>query len=411
MLLLLSLPAPGGVLISFPLDGHYRPGRYMPVRVAGNETHAVTIRAEGTVPSEFVPAANAEAIVPWLMVTSSVRHSSWASAGSRQTPIELPLHALGDDERLVGLAGEDAAIAGTLFPDKKIIPVSLELSQPLPGPAMAWEALDAVLLSESAFSRLDQRQWQTLVAAGTALVVRSPRPPDVRWPWKQIGADWVLWLRPAGPEGVIEPDAFIPTYGWQRGWPAPFRRHAIIAGAIFCILATGIALWRSRWAVVAFLVFCAVAAAGVAWWYGRQPPVLQLTGGVEVVDGPVVQQDLWTWTSPVRLVEATSHLALLTHPAFTSSAQIEMTGIRLVCPAGEQGYRFDYRLDRGQSLAFVSRSIQMQSVARHLSPASGPMKDLAEALYVRPPDRILGQYVSGTTTAPIVVVRRKLARD
>jgi len=216
------------VTISLPLEGHYRPGRYMPVRVAiGNDGGAITLSAAGAVPTELEASANRDAIVPWLAVTAALRDPRWISAGSGSHSIRLPLRVLDENEELVGVAGEDPGAARSVFPAKTIVPIALDLSQPRPGPAEAWEALDALVLSEAAFVRLKKAQWQTFAAAGTAVVVRSAHVPADGWPWRKVGDYWVLWRQPVGPDSLLEPDVYLPTYGWERGWPASFRRQAI----------------------------------------------------------------------------------------------------------------------------------------------------------------------------------------
>src|SRR5438105_2049464 len=97
---------------------------------------------------------------------------------------------------------------------------------------------------------------------------RSPaaRAPDDRWPWQRQGEYWVLRYEPAGPRDGIEPAAYGPTFGMDRGMPFATRRSIVLLAAAFAIVALGLTLWRSRWAVAAVVLLSALVAAGVAAW-------------------------------------------------------------------------------------------------------------------------------------------------
>src|SRR5579864_6347742 len=251
LLLLCGLHEAGaGVNVSLPLEGYYRVGRYMPVRVATTQPGAFTLQAGGTMPTQIALPAGGDAIVPWLAVSESAGQADWSIAGAVNQSIDLPLRALRDDERLVATASQDPSAAATLFPGMKIVAVPLDLSRPLLQPAQAWECLDAVVLSEGAAARVTEPQRQLLLAAGVALVIHCPQRPDSRWPWQHRGDCWILKLPSGGPSAIVEPAAYGPTYEWERGWPAPFRRAVLLAGLLFCILAAAAMLWRSRYAVL-----------------------------------------------------------------------------------------------------------------------------------------------------------------
>lgn len=397
--------------VSLPLEGHYRPGKFMPVHVAiGEADGPITLRAAGAVPTEVQAPAGRDAIFPWLPVTGAIRGVHCESSGSGGESIDLPIRALAENERLVGVAGGDADAARPLFPGKTIVPIALDLSQTLPGPPCAWETLDALVLSEAAFARLSQNQWQTLAAAGTGLIVHSSERPDGAWPWQKVGNDWVLWHPPAGPDSLTEDEVYMPTYGWERGWPASFRRRAILLAVLFSIFVTALALWRSRWTVVALLGFCAITAGGLAWWYSRLSPMLELLRGVMVLDDSVAQYDLWSWRSPVHETDDSMPSVGLTHPYFASAQQLEQTGIRLIYRASDGRVQFAYHLDRGQSIAFLTRWLIARPQLLALQPAAGAMRDFAEQFYLSPSARILGQYVAdsrdGTGQVPVVVLGR-----
>jgi hypothetical protein len=407
--LALALCVPGAVgqtLVSFPTEGRFRPGRYMPVRVqrdAGAGT--LTLEARGMVPTSLATnGAPDVVVVPWLAVSDSVTDARWTAADGGHHSIGTPLHALADDERLVAYAGTPPGDGKVLFPGKTIAPVELDLSRPLLEPPEAWECLDAIVLSGAAFTRLDDSQLTTLLAGGTAIAVRSHARPVGKWPWEQIGDDWVLRFDPAGPASIIEPAAYSPTYEWERGWPATFRRRVFLAAVLFCLIGGAVLLWRSRWAAVAFIALSCLFVAAFAGWYARQSPMLQLAAVMRIDNAPVTQFDLWTWHSPVRAMDGSFPAAGATWPVFASGRQPEQTHTRLQCAPDGRPDRFLFHLDPGQSLAFLSRNLRIDSPAPPaLVPARGPFVDLATTLYLRPGDLLAGQYTARESVSVIVL--------
>lgn len=368
------------------------------------------LRARGMLPTSLAADGPPDVIVPWLALSDSISDAQWEGGDGGGHSLATPLHALSDDERLVGFAGTSPGEGRLLFPGKTIVPVELDLSRPLLEPAEAWECLDAVVLSAAACARLDESHLATLLAGGTLIAVRSDTRPDARWPWTQVGKDWVLRFSPAGPPSIIEPAAYSPTYDWERGWPATFRRRVFLAAVLFCLLGGAVLLWRSRWTAIAFLVLSCLVVAAFGTWYGRQSPMLQLSAGVRIDDGPVTQFDLWTWQSPMRSADGSFPAAGLTRPALASARQAEQTQIRLECSHDGRPERFLFHLDPGQSLAFRSRDLRLDAPAPPaLSPARGPFADLASTLYLRSGQNIGGEYVAraygSSQSVPVIVLR------
>jgi hypothetical protein len=414
LLALLLIPAAlarGQVSVSLPLQGHFRPGRYMPVRLqTRGYSGSVTIAARGAVPTEYPAAGNADVVVPWLVLVSGPGEVQVSAAGHPK----LSLHALADDERLVAVAGEEGDAAPSLFPGLKIVAVPLDLSRPLLDPPQAWESLDAVVLSEAAAQQLKSRQIDVLASAGVALAVRASHPPDHRWPWKRQGNLWVLRYDPAGPSHAIEPAGYTPTYGWERGWPVAFRRQLLFAALVFVLLAVGLALWRSRWAAIAMILFCAVAAGLFGWWHARKSPMLMLAGGIIVSDGPVAQVDLWHWFSPLRETAGQFPADGLTYPILSDLRDATQTQFRLVCAADGSPASFTFRLAPREALAFLTRLLRTETTHPALAPAAEPFKRFAEDLYLRPGESIAGQFLAADPISgrpiPIVLARRGTAR-
>src|SRR5205823_1342574 len=105
-------------VITLPLEGHYRVGRYMPVRVVGE---AAPLEADGAVPTAPPPgAAGMDGVFPWL----PVRQVSIPEAGGS---FLTQLKPLADDEVLVAVVGDESqrprAAVDRLFPGRRVVPV------------------------------------------------------------------------------------------------------------------------------------------------------------------------------------------------------------------------------------------------------------------------------------------------
>lgn len=391
-------------MISLPTEGHYRRGRYMPVRVEGaTPTDSISVLGGGTIPTEINHPDSPAFTIPWLIAGDLITDPRWQAAGG---PPQLPLvlHPLASDERLVGFAGTSQELAQLLFPGNTIVPVQLDESELLE-PVEAWECLDAVVLSSSAAARLDEARLATLLAGGTIIAVRSDAAPTGHWPWQRRGGYWVLQYRPAGPQPIVEPEAYQPTYSWDRGWPGAFRRRVLFAAVLFSILSLASLLYRSRWTAITFVAVCLVFIAALAVWSSRQSPVLQLSSAVRVEAGPISQFDLWTWQSPVRAADVSFRVSGLTEPFLASIKQIDETRLRLVCQSNGRPAQFDCHLEPMQSLAFLSRQVRPSSALPVLTAAPARSLDFAEALYPRPQSRVVGQYLAGAAGTPVTVIQ------
>ena len=387
-LLVSSQVTRAGVTISFPLEGYYRPGRYMPVHLSATGNETITLRATGSVPTQVSAAANVDLIVPWLTL-ETVRNAHWSSSLSGDHLLDS-LKPLPDDQRLVGLVGDDGSAANLLFPNQKIIPVTLDASAPLLTPAAAWETLDGVLLDVAAAARLKPVQISTILAARTIIAVRSDTLPDKTWPWERRGPFWVLRHPPVGPTSPLTADAYTPTYDWQRGWPADFHRQVLLAAALFSILALGVTLYRSRFMLVALGGLCVIAVAGFAWWYRRQPANLTMIANVWVRDGSLTQRDTWRWESAVRPVDRSSLSPYLSHPVFVSTRQIEQTKARLLVSDAGGRWVYTYHVEPYTSLAFLTRGVWPSGSRPPLDPSATPFPQFVQQLYLGEEEKLVG---------------------
>ena len=411
LLLALAGHAPGEVQVSLPLEGYYRPGRFMPVHVKVQaERNVISLHAIDSLPTLFQINGNNEGIVPWLTTGNSVREAAW-EAGGVGHPIELTLHPLNDRQKLVAIAGADSQIALALFPDMTVIAIPLDISRPVLKPASAWESLDAAVLSSTAMAQLDDEQIQTLLAAGTYLVVRSVTRPDIRWPWKQSGANWILKHQPAGPAGCIDADVYGPTYSWDRGWPKRFRREIIIWATLFCIVFLAVSLWRSRWTAWGCATACIVAALVFGLRYSRQSPVLELQTAVGVNDQKLTQLDLWSWRTTLRETDVHMPTGGLTSPILATAGQAEQLNVQLICAPDGNPREIRCHLKPGQSIALRRRLVIPVRSFGGLSTIPEDWRQFAQDLYTQPGDRIMGEIIIRDPTTdesiPAIVVNRQ----
>jgi len=423
------LSALAQITVTFPLEGHYRPGRYMPVHVLGSATgKEFTLQSDGSLPLSISTASGSvDVTAPWLTTSSSLQNAVWIENGEH--PLATGFEPLTDNQRLVALAGIEAAEARAIFSDAEIVPVHLDVTDPLPGSPAAWEALDGLMLDENAAARVTNHQLRTLLAAGTTVAIRSDRRPGGTWPWKRAGAYWVVAHLRAGPESLIEPAAYGPTYGWVRGLPWPTRRRALLGGLIVCVLLIGaafpplrrirgissgpfslspgtageaqisaraassdVSLTASRNGVLA--VGSVAIATSLLWiaWQGRQPPLSTLAAQVVSQVGSLTQHDRWTWISSPVALETTFAAGELTHPIFFTHSQLAATQMRVVCDGNDEPISFRFHLEPRLAIAFVDSTVDTESDRHSLSTTRSSFSAMAEEVYANPALTVAGGY-------------------
>lgn len=402
--------------VSFPIQGYYRVGKYMPVRIAADAAATpVELRAEGAVTvSVGRGSESVDVVVPWLAVTR-LRGARWAGGGASNDVVATftPLQA---NEAAVGVAAADlaagAAAAAELFPGKSLVPIALHASHPLPGDPAAWEALDAVVLETPP----GDETAAGLAAAGVAIVVRSAEKPSSKWDWQGTAGRWVLRRPIAGPQHSIEPAAYAPAYAWDPGWPGGVRRRVVLCGVVFAAAATAVTLWRSRKALGILVVVSAASAVGLFAWGRRQQVTPIATGAVIVTEGGATQLDLWEYAKPLAAGQASLQWAGHTRPVFASTQHFAAAEMRLDCTAAGRPIAFHWQARRGAPMAFLSRSVRPEVVELKIAPiaADAPLRELARSTYLTAGDSLVGDAWLGppdgvsewTTLWPSVLVRR-----
>ncbi len=402
--------------IALPLQGFYRPGRYFPVHVtahAGSPTEKITLQADGALPTDIQASNGAiDARIPWLSIRT-VGDVSWATPAGVHS-VKLPLRPLDEDERLIGFAGADPDALAPLFPGKTLIRVPLDVTDPLPGETTAWESLDGIVLDATAAGRLAESTVRDLLASGAAIAIRSRQKPGGDWPWQQRGPYWSVKIDIAGPTSAYQPDAYAPTQTWLRGWPARMRRQIAIAAVIFAILATAAVLWQSRHAVWIVVGVSVLSTGLVSLWRHRLSDSLAAAGSIVIVSDAATQVDAWEYRAVLRPADGIFRWRPLGRPVFGYRCAADETAARQLCAADGKPLAVLYHLEPRQTLAFQTRILAAQTPAiTPTMPVTSPLRAMADDLYVRRGDRIVGQVQSEDAEgwASVVVKRRGLVQN
>lgn len=395
VILLLASPAGAEITLELPLEGYYRPGRYMPVRyTASASAPHLTIAGNGVTPAEIeLSAGRAQGIAPILTWDTTLRELHGQVQGERART-STALRALAPDQALVGFTSSDASAVRQLFPDRTIIPVRLSAADLVNSPPAAWEALDALVVDAAVAAQWKPETIHSLLASGVIVAVQTPVAPDAHWPWRQEGPFFILQHRPIGPAiSTAYPVLFDPVQGWQADWPAAFRYRIFLYALLFAILLLGLVVMRPRltplWAVL--LSIGTVLALGV-WWHGRAA-VLRREGDVAILSERLRQSDTWTYLASATSAAADWPWAGLVRPQFEQQTDRQITGLLLRCSSTGQPVSFAWRSVPGVKLAFLSRSLSPRDAhTEPVQPAQGnPLASLARRIYLRPGSQILGQ--------------------
>lgn len=388
-----SCVAGSQVEVTFPLQGYYRPGRFIPVRIETDSTGdaPVVLGADGALTlSVALRGGGVDAVFPWLAV-DTIREPQWSIRGEGSGPVDVKLTPVEANQALVGVAGVDpdagAELTSPLFPGWTVVPVILAGTPALPGDPLAWESLDAIVFGQSPGEVI----LTDLVASGIAVVITSDAAPGGPRDWQGGPGRWFIAFPVAGPRGAIHPEVYEPTHAWRPGWPGPLRRRAVLLAIVFAIVALAATLWLRSWsAAIAVTVASVAAAGGFAWWGARQPMLRVAHGVVRVAGDRAAQNDLWTYLRPLRSREVSVNWES-GKPVFGSERHASETDLTLRCAASGRPLGYTWPANSGTTLAFLSRAFNPGAPPPGV-PASGPpsstMGELVRQAYLSPGDVI-----------------------
>lgn len=401
--------------ISLPLNGYFRPGKYFPVRIDAGESAPeakIVLEAEGAVPSECISSSQSHVIVPLLPVFATAGELRWRSDGKPAAALPLPLHPLADDQRLIGFAGADADALKEVFAGRTLLGVALDFAKPFAGPIVAWETLDGVVLDANAAARVTQAQLRGLIDAGTAVAIRSSQRPAGAWPWVRAGDYWILRVQLSGPNSSYLPSAYAPTAAWARGAPQTLRKQVLLIGIMIGLLALGATLWPSKASLPLVIIICAATVAGTLMWRSRLPASIEIGGDIFITSSDHAQCDAWTYRSALRPGPQSVAFSGLTKPVLGYRMQVSQTGLRLICAGDGEPRRFEFQMRPEWSIAFIRRSAAPGELSAAVKrPVNSPLRPLAEEIYLKAGDSIVGQTQGSGSTWDGLVIKNTVSPD
>ena len=312
LLLLLIAPLAGAdIRASLPLLGYSKPGYFIPVRLVGVTTaNEIEISGNRAAPTRIAAfGGSVDVVVPLLALGSPDDIAIREFDGRKPIPIQPASRDMHD--RI--LSPSRVLIGNTTGqPMNHIIAVGVDVPldpvDPVPGPALAWEALDYLVVEPATTARIGEAKLLELVATGMTILHLGPRPSSTL-PWASASniipgrTDvWRLYAEVRGFRGSVFEHALVPVAGMKAGLSDASRRHVLLAGVLFAVVVTGIALLLSPRRPIVLLAVMVVTvvltvAALRAWW-ARQPARATGGGWVVVEQPPFTQIDSWIYAAP-----------------------------------------------------------------------------------------------------------------
>lgn len=382
--------------ISLPLRGYFHPGRAMPVKwsVSGAAATggAIQLSASDAVTTRLALSDNPRGIMPWTAVDPNVRNLRWQFPSGATGEIS-GLHPVDESDCLAGDFLTDDSGVGALFPNRRVMTVHLD-GEDLRAPAMAWETLDAMLLTAQDWQKLPLAARRQLFAEGIILAVKGARVPDAQLPWQRSDPWWIASSNLKLPP-VIDAGAYAPTGGWSSGRSETFRRRIVLFGTVYCLIAGGACLWRSRWMPAGFAGMSIIAGAAFAIDNVHQSPIFERNGTVLLNDVMTIE-DNWVFQVSHRPAEFRVPVAGFVHPIFPDESQAESARLILDCNGGGEPVAIEGHLPADEPLALMTRQIARgRQDYSGLSRPTSPLRLLAgESIY--PQFRLVDQLAEST---------------
>ncbi len=360
--------------VELPLGGNYRPGRLMPIIFTPPPGAGITLRAEGMIPTQIRPGTRVAHVL--LLGATNILHIDGLTGG----PVELPLHAMEENERLIGTVGgsERAPLLQPLFPGQPIISVRLDS---LEGNL---DSLDAVVIDP------DRSNAELALTKGLLVAIRAEKP-DWDAPLRRSGDFWVIRPSICGPRDAIGgEDAYLPALAWSHGWDAGMRRRIVLAGVLVCLAAlASLLVRRPRRQIVAIITVAAICTASIELWRRSSLAVQTAAGAIRVIDQQgIVQTDAWEYFWGGRSGAQITFRDR--RPILFDRAHAESIGLKLTCDS--QGEEWSATLPANATLATLRRAFSLQPrIGGPASEIPSPMRELARRAYLRPGLEIKGE--------------------
>jgi hypothetical protein len=336
--------------LSLPLDGYFHPGRAMPVRWEGSQS--IELSAPGAITTRVESSDQSHGIFPWIATDLNVANTSIGTLP--------PLHPLDESDVLLAIVGQGDSDGSTLFPGRKIVTIHLQPDE-FQGPPMAWETVDGLIFSPQAWKTIPESTRDGFFAEGVQLAVTGESRPNTALPWKRVANRWIASPASSLPP-IFCPDAYGPTEGWTIGKSAVLRRQIFLSGALYCLIVSGVAIWRSRWTPAGFVAISIIAGTVFARENARQSPISRRSGIVRLNDDPPLE-DLWLYQLSDRPADFRVSVEGSVHPVFFDVSQVESMRLILDCDTAGSPVALEGSLSADGPFALMQRRLTTKSVA------------------------------------------------
>jgi hypothetical protein len=346
-------------------------------------------------------------IAPLLTLDRLTVGLDWKTPGGNGHIEPGELHALSSDQKLIAIVGDNSALAGQLFPGNTIIPIPIDSTSPLPGSGAAWESLDAVIVEAGTWTRISEQTKSALFAEGVLLAVVSDAKPNEKFNWNRHGSAWIAHSGMIAPPVVLA-DAYAPTYAWQPGRSLAYRRQIVLLGALVCIAAGVVALWRSRLMPGGQAVVMGITIAMVCWWNSRKSPISIMESAVCIDGTDQTVIDTWFFQSSRKDAPFRRHIRGTAHPIFFDQAQMAQSQLELSCEGNGEPHAIAGSLKGLWPLVMIDRSEEPGAIA-----AMGEIENPMRALPLRllyPGCQVRGEYQGKEPPSvrwPALILRRR----
>jgi hypothetical protein len=350
--------------MSLPLSGYFHPGRAMPVRWRTTQSGELEVSSDG-IASRADSSNAAWGILPCIVIDPNTRALRWT--GPSQSAGEITnLHPLSDSDFLVGNTLPASTGPAAIFPDRHAVPIHLDPVD-LQSPPMAWESLDALVMTSSDWEKLPLAIQNNLVAEGITIAIEGEKPGNP-FPWKRADRFWIAATNIPMPP-IISADADAPLDGVIIGRSDSFRHRIVLLGAMYCLIACGIAMWRSRWMPMAFVALTAGAGALLAIDNSHQSPIFQKAKTVRL-EGEIPLQETWVYQVSHRPVGFRLPVEGVVQPIFSDESEIGQMNLTLRCGSSGEPISMDGFLPVDVPLAVMIRRLASDQIFTKLDGSS-----------------------------------------
>lgn len=321
--LVLCLPAitHAEPVISLPLDGYYRPGKFFPVKIESDRDVIVRVDADG-----ISCTGHGRAMVLPVMSVSRVPGMVKVTIDGKTS--ELAIRPLEPGQRLIAYA------AGVDRPTTRSADVEVTVS--VGEWTQAYESADQIVTSKGVFN------------------VDPPR----------------------GPTSSLDSAAAYDIAGaLTPGRSLVQRRNVWLFAALFAIVAVGLSLARWRFTAVTLAVVAIGWVIGSGAYYASRPAVTSFAGQIAFPDQTL--EHVWVFRTAVTETEDSFNVQGFVRPLLTSSP------IKMWIQWNAKDWTFHYTLPAGGKMGVVYSPAGAASFSPAEDVDTEIFRDIAKRYYVR----------------------------